>query len=142
MAKKVVSHIPESEQNKLSYQYKIQQGLMNSTVYNGLSTDEQNNVKQALFEMYNQPIGNAQALSGLEFILFALAKIFIAKDTGQTLTADQQTWYTNFQNLVSQHEMTMDSTGWWLPYAQNQMLAVKNNRATYKQKKTDITGSF
>lgn len=142
MARERINLVSEQELNDGKIKQDIEQGLLTNTVYNSLSLDEQNNVKKVLFEMHSEPVVAPEAFSGLEFAIFGLAKLFFKVQSGTTLTTQEQEFYDRFQQFIEQHEITMDASDWYVPYAEAKMLATKDNRAEYKQKKIDITGSF
>jgi hypothetical protein len=142
MAKETISLVSDEELRKLSIQQRLQAGEITHEVYNAMTPDEQQEVVKVLFESHENPIPVPHALSGLEFAIFALAKIFFKKDSGAVLTADEQAFYDRFKQMVDQHELTLDANSWYIPYAESKMLAVKQNREDYKLKKIDITGSF
>ncbi|WJJ55293.1 hypothetical protein QB910_000049 [Dabrowskivirus KKP3916] len=138
MGKQIYQHISDEDMQQRQLQYQIQQGLMTSEKYQSLSPEDQAKVEEVLFDMYQSPIPIPQAISGLEFILMSLAKIFIAKDTGQTFTNEMTQFYEQFQSIVAEHEIQLDPTGWYLPYAKDKLEKVKQGRAEYFSQKSSI----
>lgn len=141
MAKEKISLITEEDSRKGKIQHQIKAGLMTNEIYETLSPTEQAQVRATLFEMHANPVEAPVALSGLEFIVFGLAKLLFKKHEGQ-LTVQEQEFYDRFKEMVMKHEITMNASDWYVPYAEDAMLKAKQNREDYKRKKVDITGSF
>lgn len=142
MAKEVVNFLTEEELLREVIKYKIQNNLFTKEDYDNMSIEEQNLVKEVLFEMYAQNINPYPALSGLEFGLFALAKIFLKHLDGINLTPAEQEFLTVFRNIIESHELTLNVNDWYIQYLQAVKTQVELNRQEYKQKKLEITGSF
>lgn len=141
MARERISLVSEEATQKESIQYQIKAGLMNNDVYEKLSIEDKAQVRAILFEMHSAPVEAPVALSGLEFIVFGLAKVLFKKHEGD-LTTQEQEFYDRFKEMVFKHEITMDASDWYVPYAENAMLKAKQNREEYKAKKIDIIGQF
>lgn len=142
MARERINLVSEEILKDQSIAQQINSNLLTNEVYNSLSVAEQNNVKKVLFEMYSEPVVAPEALSGLEFAIFGLAKLFFRVESDTPLTEAESVYYDRFRQFIDQHEITLDPTDWHVPYAEAKMLKAKENRADYKQRKTEITGNF
>jgi hypothetical protein len=117
--------------------------LIDNQSYQSLSIDDQNKVKEVLFEMYSQPVSTPQALSAIEFTLFGMAKLFMKMNLDTSnLSESEVEFYNMFKNYVNQHEITLNPNDWYIPYSKLKMEATLANREEYKMKKINITGEF
>jgi hypothetical protein len=145
MAKESINLVPDSVIQKQAIRYQIESGQMTNAIYETLPPDQQQLVREVLFEMYQNPIPDPVALSGLEFTVFGLAKLFFAMfppSATPQYPPEVQAFYEALKSYVDQHEITLDPNDWYIPYALQQMLKVKENRAEYKAKKIEIVGEF
>lgn len=142
MARKRIQLVSDERLQKMTIQQKIDTGTLNKPDYDAATTEEQTQMRDVLFEMYAQKVNVAQALSGLEFSLFALAKIFFKKEEGIALTTTEQNFYDQFKETVSSHELTLDPNEWYLGYLNQVRGNVQNNRIDYKAKKVELFGAF
>lgn len=145
MAKSSINLVSDDIIQKQIIRSQIESGQMTNSLYETLSPDQQNLVREVLFEMYQNPIQTPVALSGLEFSVFGLAKLFFRMfPPTATPQYDEvtQAFYARLKEYVDQHEMTVDPNDWYVPYMEKNMLVVKKNRAEYKEKKIEITGQF
>lgn len=141
MAIEKIQLVPDEELQKQTIRYQIQNNLLTHEDYLLKSAEEQAIISQILFEEYANKIEFHISLAALEYMVFALAKIFIKKDSGQGLTATEQEFYDGFKNIVNSHEVSIDSAdNYYLNYIQNQLGVVLLNRQEYKSKKNNIMG--
>lgn len=141
MARERIRLVPEEEVKEKEIQFQIEENLMTNKVYEALTPEEQNKVKEVLFEMHSAPVIPPVAFSGLEFTIFGFAKLMFKMQEG-ALTEKEQLFYDRFKEFIMQHEISLDAGDWYIPYAEDAMLKTKDNREEYKERKTDITGSF
>lgn len=133
--------ISDTELQRQTIKYQLQNNLLTHEDYLSKSPEEQQLIAQVLFEEYANKIESHISLAALEYMIFALAKIFIKKDSGQGLTATEQEFYDGFKNIVNSHEVSIDSAdNYYLNYIQNQLDVVLLNRQEYKSKKNNIMG--
>lgn len=142
MGKETFILVPEEEISNLNIQQRLSSGELTLEVFETLSPEEQAQVKGVLFNKYSEPVPTPAALSALEFTIFGLAKLFFKVGDGGELTETEQAFYDRFREYVDQHEITLNPNDWYVPYAESGMLTAKENRAEYKTKKEEITGSF
>jgi hypothetical protein len=140
---KYINLVPDSVLQKKEIQYQIENNLLDNQSYQTLTTEDQNKVKEVLFEMHSQPVSTPQALSAIEFTLFGLAKMLMKMDLDTSnLSESEIAFYNMFKSYVNQHEITLNPNDWYIPYSQMKMEKTLMNREEYKNKKIDITGSF
>lgn len=142
MAREIISLTTDEELQELSIRQRVQNGEIDNEVYETLTPEEQGLVRKILFETHGAPVDAPVALSAIEFTVFGLAKIFFKTQSGEDLTEKEQVFIKRFEEFANKHEITMDAGDWYVPYAEENMLKAKENRAAYKQRKIDITGSF
>ena len=143
MSREKISLISEEQQTKEQLRYQIENNLIDNQVYQNLTTEEQNKVKEVLFEMHSQPVSTPQALSAIEFTLFGMAKLFMKMNLDTSnLTEGEVDFYNSFKNYVNQHEVTLNANDWYIPYSKAKMETTLANREEYKVKKISITGEF
>ncbi len=143
MGLKYINLVPDSVLQKKEIQYQIENNLLDNQSYQTLTTEDQNKVKEVLFEMHSQPVSTPQALSAIEFTLFGLAKMLMKMDLDTSnLSESEIAFYNMFKSYVNQHEITLNPNDWYIPYSQMKMEKTLMNREEYKNKKIDITGSF
>lgn len=142
MAKETFLLVPEEELNALVFQQQLEAGEITSEVFETLIPQEKEQVRNVLFNQYSVPVPTPAALSALEFTIFGLAKLFFRTQEGPELNEEEQAFYDRFKQYISEHEMELDPSGWYIPYAEKGMLEAKKNRAEYLAKKISITGSI
>ena len=142
MGKETFSLISDEQQTHDALVYKIKNNLITRDDFDAMTEAEQDQVKSVLFEVYAMNINPYPALSALEFGLFFLAKLFFKKDSGDVLTASEQAFYDHFKETAMAHEVTLSLDDWYASYFDQLNQAVEMNRAEYKAKKSEITGSF
>lgn len=142
MAIERIQLIPDAEMQKKVAEYQIDAGLITAAEFAAKPAEEQEAIKAILFDKFAGQVNPFVGLSGLEFAVVGLAKIYFKKAEGVALTAAEETFYTQFKALMTGHEMTMDANDWYFSYLAYQMQKVAENRAAYKAKKMETTGEF
>lgn len=141
MAREKIQLISDIELQQQTIKYQIQNNLITHEDYLSKSPEEQQLIAKILFEEYANKIEFHISLAALEYMVFALAKIFIKKDSGQGLNATEQEFYDSLKNIVNSHEMSIEGAdNYYLNYIQNQLDVVLLNRQEYKSKKNNIMG--
>lgn len=143
MAKEIISLTSEAQAKYDEIAFKIKNNLLTNTDFASMSPEDQELVKEVLFDLYSkEKINPFVALSGLEFGLVALAKLFfeLVPHTPSATPTGLDNLYTQLRDIFSMHDLPVEGNTWQLQYLQKQVVDTVENRANYKTQKQEITG--
>lgn len=137
--REVFQFLPDEEIKKISVRQQLEARAITPQSFASLPPEEQTQILNILFETYAAKTNIAKSLCGLEYLTFALAKLFFKHVVLAELTPEEQAFMDRLRAIVENHEVSLiGAENKYLDYIETGAIIAQQNRAEYRQRKSEI----
>lgn len=140
---KVSSYLSDTAIHEKSLLSQLAAGEISASNFTTLPAGDQTFLEQYLFNQYAQNVSAYEAMSAIEFMVFGFASLFfqLYPNPPAPLSSGASQLYSAIQTIVSGYNFPLTSGTWQIPYLEEQVQLVLQNRDNYFQEKAKITGA-
>ncbi|PVC75093.1 hypothetical protein C2I27_04190 [Priestia megaterium] len=148
MARERISLVSDEVKQQATLETRIRSGEINATNFKALSSEEQSQVNEILFEMACENVDPHKGSSVLEFILFGFMRVANKKMNGMALSEDEKFIEESLTQMMNRHEITnstIDKSEWlldYMKYAETKSEEILRNRKEHINRKRETMGEL